>query len=109
MLWDATSALRLIEAQAHSLTTHDLGPYLEETDLLLFVVEKFEQIMATIDKAAVALASRGRPLAIIPHSTMPPSSVVEVRNRIAELNNNISFLEAPISGGPARAMRVNSL
>jgi 3-hydroxyisobutyrate dehydrogenase-like beta-hydroxyacid dehydrogenase len=100
------SAERLAEAQAHALsTTDDVGSCLEETDFLLFVVEKFEQIMGILDKAAAALASRTRPLTLIAHSTMSPSSAMVVRDRISELNNRLSFLEAPISGGPARAMR----
>lgn len=100
------SAERLAEAQAHSLsTTYNVSSCLEEIDILLFVVEKFEQIMGILDKAAAALASRKRPLTLIAHSTMSPASAVVVRDRISELNNSLSFLEAPISGGPARAMR----
>ncbi|CEI67632.1 unnamed protein product [Fusarium venenatum] len=95
---------RLDEAKSASLpVTTDVASCLDKTDCLLFVLEKSEQILSVIGEISSQLKSRRKALVIIAHTTMSASSSIEIRDRIFQLNNTISYLEAPISGGPNRA------
>ncbi|RGP63184.1 nad binding of 6-phosphogluconate dehydrogenase domain-containing [Fusarium sporotrichioides] len=95
---------RLDEAKSASLpVTADVTSCLDRTDCLLFVLEKSEQILDVIGEISSQLESRRKALVIIAHTTMSASSSIEVRDRIFQLNNTISYFEAPISGGPSKA------
>ncbi|KAF9766621.1 hypothetical protein IL306_000944 [Fusarium sp. DS 682] len=100
------SPQRLDEAKSESLSvTSDVTSCVDEADSLLFVVETPQQISGIIRTISRQLVSRQRPLTIIVHTTMSSSSAMGLKEQVWQLNPNISYLEAPISGGPARAKR----
>ena len=102
------SAERLDEASKHSLPTvavADMCSILDLVDCVLLVVEKPEQVIAILDAASSSLASRIRPLTVISNTTMSAASAADIQRRILALGSHIRYLEAPISGGPARAFR----
>lgn len=95
---------RLNQATLKSLSTcQDVASCLDNVDCVLFVLEKSEQVLKTIKDLSGQLESRDKPLTIITHTTMSASSAVEIEEKLLRLNNNISYLEAPVSGGPAKA------
>lgn len=97
---------RLAEADAQGLpTTPNLTSALIDVDCVLFVVQTTQEIMSILDQASDALTVRRKPLTIIVHSTISSKSAVMIQTRLFNLNKRIQYIEAPVSGGPARAYR----
>ncbi|KAI9667573.1 MAG: hypothetical protein M1821_000389 [Bathelium mastoideum] len=100
------SPARLAEALNHGLSTSsDLRSTIEDATCVLFVVEKYEQVMGILDQLEEQLRSRKVPLTIVTCTTMSASSATSIQERLKELNERIQYIEAPISGGPARAAK----
>jgi 3-hydroxyisobutyrate dehydrogenase-like beta-hydroxyacid dehydrogenase len=97
---------RLTIAKENELqTVTSAGAALESVEYVLFVVETSQQAMRIIDHEAPALVARKSPLTIVVHSTMSATAAEAIQDKIKGLNRHLNFLEIPISGGPARAMR----
>lgn len=95
---------RLHDAESASLpVVSDITTTIDEVDCILFVLEKSQQILDVLEKVSTQLKSRQRSLSIITHTTMSASSSIEIRDRLLHLNKSITYLEAPVSGGPTKA------
>jgi 3-hydroxyisobutyrate dehydrogenase-like beta-hydroxyacid dehydrogenase len=98
-VYDVDDAATAAAAEPGATTTRSLAELGEASDVVLLAVPDTPEILAALDGGLEGSLRRGAILVVT--STVAPATPVELERRLAA--RGVDVLDAPLSGGPARA------
>ncbi|WWC85796.1 uncharacterized protein L201_000663 [Kwoniella dendrophila CBS 6074] len=88
--------------------TSDVSQASEQAQTVLFVVNDAKQIQSVLfgldGKSGIASTLPNESTIVI-SSTVSPSEVIQIQNQLDKLSKGIEIVDAPVSGGPSRALK----